>query len=131
MTSAVAQSIGGLMDTIMKVDTFVSKDCIDRFLRVKIRFNVREPLMKDTFISFPDDGTVWVDFKYEYLPKYCLICGVLGHSTRVCKELNIEGDYMESKKAQEGMYAFKGLDAEFDLRGKSLDYGFRKSGFVG
>lgn len=63
MTQAVAVSIGGLVGTVKKVDRSGSKDCIGRFLRVKIRFNVREPLMRGTFVNFPNDGKVWVDFK--------------------------------------------------------------------
>lgn len=70
MTAAVAEAIGGLMGTVRKVDTTGSRDCISRFLRVKIRFNVREAFMRGTFVDFPDEGTIWVDFKYESLPKY-------------------------------------------------------------
>lgn len=46
MTHAVAESIGGLIGSVRKVDKSGSHDCIGRFLRVKIRFNVCEPLMK-------------------------------------------------------------------------------------
>ncbi|KAM1040976.1 hypothetical protein ACFX13_030941 [Malus domestica] len=58
MTQAVAESIGGLMGTVRKVDKSGSRDCIGRFLRVKIRFNVREPLMRGTYVDFPDDGRI-------------------------------------------------------------------------
>lgn len=58
MTAAVAESIGGLIGTIQKVDTSGSQYCIGRFLRVKICFNVREPLMRGTFVHFPDEGMV-------------------------------------------------------------------------
>lgn len=75
MTQVVVESINGLMGTVRMVDKTGSRDCIGRFLRVKIRFNVLEPLMRGTLVNFPDDGKVWVDFKYESLPKYCLICG--------------------------------------------------------
>ncbi|KAM2543208.1 hypothetical protein TB2_022555 [Malus domestica] len=124
MTQAVAESIGGLIGTVKSVDKSGSRDCIGRFLRVKIHFNVRESLMRGTFVNFPDEGRVWVDFKYEGLPKYCLICGLLGHATCVCKgsqELGmIEGE--TSEELGEG-FAFKGLDALTDLRGKLLGAG--------
>ncbi|KAM1341721.1 hypothetical protein ACFX13_006229 [Malus domestica] len=80
--------------------------------------------MRGTFVNFPDEGRVWVDFKYEGLPKYCLICGLLGHATRVCKgsqELGmIEGETSEELGER---FAFKGLDAFTDLRGKLLGAG--------
>ncbi|KAM1223595.1 hypothetical protein ACFX2G_043554 [Malus domestica] len=62
MTKAVAETIGGLIGTVRKVDKSGSRDCIGRFFRVKVRFNVREPLMRGTFVNFPDEGKVWVDF---------------------------------------------------------------------
>ncbi|KAM1777717.1 hypothetical protein ACFX11_044340 [Malus domestica] len=126
MTQAVAESIGGLIGTVRMVDKTGRRDCIGRFLRVKVRFNVREPLMRGTFVSFPDDGRIWVEFKYEAFPNYCLLCGMLGHPTRVCKELQtteLSEDEI-SKRTEEGL-AFRGLDAVTDLRGNPLGAGTR------
>ena len=112
MTVAVAEAIGGLLGHVRKVDTFVSCDCIGRFLQVKVWFNVREPLMRGTFVNFPDEGNVWVDFKYEALPKYCLICGCLGHATRVCRELQ-DGVLDEGRSMMDPgiRMPYQGLDA--------------------
>ncbi|KAM1376754.1 hypothetical protein PS1_038739 [Malus domestica] len=124
MTQAVAESIGGLLGTVKLVDKSGSRDCIGRFLQVKIKFNVREPLMRGTFVNFPDEGRMWVDFKYEGLPKYCLICGLLGHATRVCRGSQDLGksDGEPIEDLGEGL-AFKGLDVFTDLRGKPLGVG--------
>ncbi|XP_068338984.1 uncharacterized protein At4g02000-like [Pyrus communis] len=132
MTDAVAESIGGFMGNVRKVDTSVSQDCIGRFLRVKIRFNVREPLMRGTFVHFPDEGKVSVEFKYEALPKYCLICGIMGHVTRVCKEV-LEVDRVGGTDFGdlEDNLVYRNLDAETDLRGKPLRSGFRNGGSEG
>lgn len=54
----VVESIRGFMGNVRKVDTSGSRDCIRRFLLVKICFNVRELLMRGTFVKFPDEGTV-------------------------------------------------------------------------
>lgn len=121
MIAAVVESIGGRMGCMQKVDTSVSRDYIGRFLRVKICFNVCEPLMRGTFVNFPDDGKVWVDFKYEALLKYCVICGVIGHATRVCKE------FLDAKRADSTVagnlddnLVYRGLVAETDLWGNLL-----------
>ncbi|KAB2622512.1 hypothetical protein D8674_024694 [Pyrus ussuriensis x Pyrus communis] len=90
ITVVVAEAIGGLMGTVRKVDTIGSCECIGRFLRVRICFNVRDALMRETFVDFPNEGMVWVDFKYESLPKYCLICGLMEHVTRVCRDMKKE-----------------------------------------
>lgn len=54
MTGAVALAIGGLVGTVLKVDRNVNKECIGRFLRVKVRFNVKEQLMRETYVRFLD-----------------------------------------------------------------------------
>lgn len=100
------------------MDKSGSRDCIGRFLRAKIRFNVREPFMRGTFVNFPDEGRMWVDFKYERLPKYCLICGMIGHATRICKGSQTEGKEDEESSGElEEVFAFQGLDTVTDLRG--------------
>ncbi|KAM1060773.1 hypothetical protein ACFX2B_025122 [Malus domestica] len=116
MTDAVASAIGGLIGSVLKVDKDDGRD--RRFLHVKISFDVREPLMRGANVEFPVDGEMWVDFRYDGLPNYCLICGKMGHVTWWCKEEAI-GE-RASVKDIEALYAFKGLDAEFNLRGNWL-----------
>ncbi|KAM2567063.1 hypothetical protein TB1_009489 [Malus domestica] len=88
--------------------------------------------MRGTFVKFPDEGTVWVDFKYEFLPRYCLICGIFGHATRFCQELQ-----MDRRTDEDGMGdiddtpAFRRLEAETDIRGKPLGSNSRSKASVG
>ncbi|XP_070672186.1 uncharacterized protein [Malus domestica] len=124
MTEAIAWAISGVLGTVVKVDRDDGRDCIGRFLRVKITFDVRKSLMRGTNVVFPDDETMWVDFQYEGLPSYCLICGKVGHVTRWSKEERM-GD--EASDVEMGdLVAFKGLDADYDLRGNCL--GVKKGG---
>ncbi|KAM1398236.1 hypothetical protein ACFX2I_015707 [Malus domestica] len=115
MTKAVARAIGGLLGTVIRVDKDDGRDCIGRFLRVKITFDVREPLMRGANVDFLEEGTMWTDFRYEGLPSYCLICGKMGHVTQWCKSHRIGED--ASGVEVEALIAFKGLDAKYDLRG--------------
>lgn len=132
MTAAVAEAIWGLMGTVCTVDISVSRDCIGRFLRVRIRFNIREPLMRETFVNFPDDGRLWVDFKYEALTKYCLICGLMGHATRSCMNCSTDDRVVgRNSMHREDKLSFRGLDAVMDLRGNPLRTGFQGGGVVG
>lgn len=54
----------------------------------------------------------------EGLPDYYLICGKLGHVTRVCKELVLGENSTEQEV--EKLYGFKGLDVKFDLWGNLI-----------
>lgn len=70
---------------VITVDKSASRECIGRFLRVRIRLNLREPLMREMMVTFPDEGQVWVQFQYEGLPNYCFYCGKLGYVSRICR----------------------------------------------
>lgn len=46
MTEVIARTIGSVFGVVVKMDKDDGRDCIGRFLRVKIIFDVREPLIK-------------------------------------------------------------------------------------
>lgn len=119
MTTMVATKVGTLIGRVLVVDQANGDDCIGRFLRVRIRFDVGQPLMRGTFVSFPGEGPRWIDFKYEFLPEYCLVCGCIGHPSRTCLELcRVERDDNVAQAA--ALLAFAGLEAMEDLRGRRL-----------
>ncbi|KAL9667564.1 hypothetical protein QQ045_001926 [Rhodiola kirilowii] len=49
---------------------------------------------EDRFGMLIEDGEepLWVDFKYERLPKYCLKCARLSHDTSSCSVRNLDSD---------------------------------------
>lgn len=80
--------------------------------------------MRGTFVSLPDDGKIWIEFKYELLPNHCLICGLLGYPTRVYKDLREDGMTNEGiPEGKDETYAFRGLNAVTDLNGNPLGAG--------
>lgn len=73
-----------------------------------------------------------MDFKYEALSKYCLICGIMGHATRVCKKfLDVDRACGMVFGNLEDNLVYYGLDAETDLWGNPLRSTFRSGGSVG
>ncbi|CAH9070814.1 unnamed protein product [Cuscuta epithymum] len=55
-----------------------------------------KPLKKGTNLK-KEGKSYWVDFKYEKLPNFCFICGLIGHSDKFCP-LNYEEDIVLEKK---------------------------------
>ncbi|PQQ01878.1 uncharacterized protein Pyn_09422 [Prunus yedoensis var. nudiflora] len=71
--------------------------------------------MRGTFVVFPGEGSWWIDFKYEFLPEYCFVCGCLGHLSRICLELRTE-ESGSSNAGSEALLAFAGLSPlQFDI----------------
>ncbi|XP_062094341.1 uncharacterized protein LOC133800401 [Humulus lupulus] len=60
------------------------------FLRVRVRINIDQPLKRRMKIQYSKGDFFWAEFKYERLPTFCFICGVLGHSEKFCIKLFAE-----------------------------------------
>ncbi|XP_008235645.1 PREDICTED: uncharacterized protein LOC103334450 [Prunus mume] len=126
MTAAVARKIGSLIERVIEVEQTGDEDCIGHFLRVRIRIDVLQALMRGAFVDFPKEGSRWIDFRYEFIPEYCLLCGCLGHPSRVCAELAETTEHSDRQR-EERKLAFRGLEAEIDLKGRKLKSMERRS----
>ncbi|CAL9020379.1 unnamed protein product [Prunus brigantina] len=125
MTTMVAKKVGALIGRVLEVDQAHGIDCIGRFLRVRIKFDVGQPLMRGTFVAFPGEGSKWIDFKYEFLPEYCLVCGCIGHPSRLCLERSSDASSNTNARA-DALLAFAGLEAVEDIRGRRLKGSLRR-----
>jgi hypothetical protein len=54
-------------------------------IKVKVHINVHKPLTSGIHIGNPNDGSCWVDFRYEKLPLICFKCGIVGHEEKLCR----------------------------------------------
>ncbi|CAH9135767.1 unnamed protein product [Cuscuta epithymum] len=52
-------------------------------MRIRVRMDVRRPLKKCTTLKKVWISQ-WVDFKYEKLPNFYFVCGIIGHSDKFC-----------------------------------------------
>lgn len=57
------------------------------FLRVRVTIDITKPLKRKMKISSPGNDCFWISFKYENIPTFCFICGILGHSEKFCSQL--------------------------------------------
>ncbi|XP_062112483.1 uncharacterized protein LOC133823643 [Humulus lupulus] len=62
------------------------------YLRVRVRINVELPLKRRMKVFTSQTDFFWANFKYERLPTFCFICGILGHSENFCHKMFDEGD---------------------------------------
>lgn len=81
--------LGSSMGDVLEVDN----DGIlwDQFGRVKISLNILKPLRRVQRVRNSSGKVVVIEIKYERLPTYCYVCGLIGHMERDCVEAVEEG----------------------------------------
>lgn len=54
------------------------------YLRVRVLISVDKPLKRRMKINRNKEEWFWANFKYERVPTFCSICGIVGHADRFC-----------------------------------------------
>ncbi|KAL8502305.1 hypothetical protein ACS0TY_021443 [Phlomoides rotata] len=75
--------IAGRIGTLLEIDSR-SLEGFGRSIRAKIRIDIRRPLRSGIHMEIQANKKMWVEFKYERLPSFCYICGMLGHMRKEC-----------------------------------------------
>jgi hypothetical protein len=85
MTTATGEVIGDRIGSTIEVDTDEGGSAVGKFLRIKVRFDIRKPLLRGVTMEVDQNGkTQWCPLQYEFLPNFCYGCGLLGHVERDC-----------------------------------------------
>jgi len=100
MNKDVGITIGKEVGEYMMVDLEDGDVPIRRFLRVRVRLDIRKPLMRGVTVQ-EEDGKPdrWCPLVYEYLPDFCYICGVIGHTEKGCSIKLKEGEIPQFDKS--------------------------------
>ncbi|XP_066363643.1 uncharacterized protein [Miscanthus floridulus] len=97
MNKSTARVIGDEVGEYMEMEADGEADGIvaARFLRLKVRLDIRKPLMRGVTISL-EEGVEdrWCPLSYEFLPEFCYCCGIIGHTDKVCKKKKGKDDVM-------------------------------------
>ncbi|OMO68219.1 Zinc knuckle CX2CX4HX4C [Corchorus olitorius] len=65
-----------------------------RFMRVRVRIDPWKPLVAGCILKRTNGFISWVEFQYETIKKYCLNCGIIGHTYPICPHTNAEIETM-------------------------------------
>uniref|UniRef100_A0A803QFT1 Reverse transcriptase domain-containing protein n=1 Tax=Cannabis sativa TaxID=3483 RepID=A0A803QFT1_CANSA len=87
MTSTVLKAVGNyvgvFVDACPKNFLGVWRD----YMRIRVTIDLAKPLKRRMCIRKTGKEWIWITFKYENIPTFCFICGILGHSERFCPKL--------------------------------------------
>lgn len=57
------------------------------YLKVRVTMDLSKPLKRRMKIRKSGNDWFWIIFKYENIPTFCFICGMLGHDDKYCSRL--------------------------------------------
>lgn len=60
-------------------------------MRIRVRIDVRNPLMRRKKLILANKGCTYARFQYERLSIFCFLCGRLGHPERFCPAKIVHG----------------------------------------
>ena len=85
MNRLVGEAIGEDIGEFMEMDREEDGTAVGRFLRIKVRLDIRKPLMRWVTLNVgEDEKALWCPLVYEYLPDFCYTCALIGHIDKSC-----------------------------------------------
>nr|AAP53315.2 retrotransposon protein, putative, unclassified [Oryza sativa Japonica Group] len=129
MTKETGMAIGREVGEFMTMDLEEDGSAVGQFLRIKIRIDIRKPLMRGvTLFVGADERPLWCPLVYEFLPDFCYICGIVGHTEKLCEKKLAEGEaplfnkslrFIPERKIWEGGSSDKTSGSRFQVQRKS------------
>ncbi|KAJ4840727.1 hypothetical protein Tsubulata_026272 [Turnera subulata] len=85
MDAKNAECIAAVMGTFLELDLSTDNGvCRNDVMRIKVRLDIQQPLMPGVKNHRPDGSLMWLQMKYERLPRFCMQCGRMGHVKHIC-----------------------------------------------
>uniref|UniRef100_A0A7N2KQY5 Zinc knuckle CX2CX4HX4C domain-containing protein n=1 Tax=Quercus lobata TaxID=97700 RepID=A0A7N2KQY5_QUELO len=85
-TREAGLSIGGILGKVEKVDVRDKGLNLGCYLRIRVKMDISQPLIRGSLVRMGGLESRWVEFKYECLPVFCYLCGRLHHDVKECIE---------------------------------------------
>lgn len=83
----ILMGIGNFVGNFVSSCSSNFEDVWREYMRIRVSLNLNKPLKRRMKIKMAGNDWFWVNFKYENVPSFCFICGIIGHSERFCGQL--------------------------------------------
>lgn len=87
MSEKIIKQVGNYIGTFIESCPSNFVGVWREFMRVRVRIDLSKPLKRRIKLIKSGDDWYWISFKYENIPTFCFICGILGHSEKFCSQL--------------------------------------------
>lgn len=102
MNKAAGEMIGEMIGEVLEVDVEEDDTAVGHFMRVKVKLDIRKPLMRGVTLDVGDgakEKIKWCPLVYEYLSDFCYTCGRIGHTDRLCEAQLKKGEVQQFSRA--------------------------------
>lgn len=83
-SEVVVAAIGSFLGTLIHTDEKNFDGSMRLYYRVRVAIDISKPLKKQMKMKRENGSWAFVDFRYERLPTFCFLCGVIGHGDKHC-----------------------------------------------
>lgn len=87
MSERVVKDIGNYIGTFMESDENNFVGVWRDYLRIRVQIPLHVPLKRRMKLKKSESIWCWANFKYEGVPTFCFICGMIGHGEKFCERL--------------------------------------------
>ncbi|KAL0003519.1 hypothetical protein SO802_017300 [Lithocarpus litseifolius] len=91
-TKQTGWMIGSKLGEVLEVDVPENGVQWGRYLRIRVKIDVTRKLVQGKKIKVENNEQRWVFFKYERLPNFCYLCGMLRHGEKECDKNDLSGN---------------------------------------
>ncbi|KAM6592517.1 hypothetical protein CsatA_000220 [Cannabis sativa] len=84
MLEKVVRKAGDYVGKFIKTDAKNFNGIWREYLRVRATVDIDKPLKRRMKLCKDNGDWIWANFKYEHIPTFCFVCGIIGHSERFC-----------------------------------------------
>ncbi|KAM6600189.1 hypothetical protein CsatA_019798 [Cannabis sativa] len=84
MLEKVVRKAGDYVGKFVKTDAKNFNGIWREYLRVRATIDIDKPLKRRMKLCKDNGEWIWANFKYEHIPTFCFVCGIIGHSERFC-----------------------------------------------
>jgi len=78
-TKKVGYSIWATIGSVESVDADEKGFCLGNYMRIRVTIDISNPLCRGRKVRLGGLSQFWVDFKYERMPIFCYLCGMVTH----------------------------------------------------
>ena len=112
MTEEVGKDLGSKLGKFIDSDrrSWLSEQA--KFMRIRVDIPIDKPLRRGANVVNSNGDKFWVTFKYERLPNFCFLCGILGHDEKHCSDF--QGKAEGHRQYGDWLHASNGFKGGFE-----------------